>query len=74
MLQASVDMRIWVRGGLGHEPRWWREVARWPDERREQWAERASIIELDGGLTRDDAERQTFALLADRGISSDSEA
>jgi DNA primase len=66
MLQSGVDLRTWVREGLGGEPRWWRELARWPKDRREQWAERASIIELDGGLTRDNAERQAFALLAER--------
>jgi hypothetical protein len=63
MFQDGADLRTWVREGLGGEPRWWRELARWPEDRQEQWAERASIIELDGGLTRDNAEGQAFALL-----------
>jgi hypothetical protein len=29
LLQDGVDLRTWVREGLGGEPRWWREVASW---------------------------------------------
>jgi hypothetical protein len=69
MLQGGVDLRTWVREGVGGESRWWREVALWPDERRERLAERAAIMEVDGGLGRDEAERQAFARLVHRGIS-----
>jgi hypothetical protein len=60
MLQAGVDIRTWVREGLGGESRWWREVACWPDDHRTQWEERALIMEIDGGLSRVDAEYQAF--------------
>jgi DNA primase len=66
MLQDGVDLRTWVREGLGLSPQWWRELARWPADRREQWAERAAIMEFDSGLLRDEAEQQAFALLAER--------
>ena len=66
MLQAGVDLRAWVREGLGQGAYWWREVAGWSEGRREQWDERAAILEFDGGFVRDDAERQAFALLAER--------
>jgi DNA primase len=49
MLQDGVDLRTWVREGFGTEPQWWREVAAWPEERRKPWAERAAIMEMDGG-------------------------
>jgi DNA primase len=65
MLQAGVDLRTWVRQGLGLQPPWWRELAHWPDDRREQWAERAVIMEIDGGLSREEAEQQAY--LAVRG-------
>jgi DNA primase len=66
MLQAGADLRAWVREGLALQPPWWREVARWPEARREWWQERAAIMEVDGGLMRDDAEQRAFALLAER--------
>jgi hypothetical protein len=66
MLQDGVDLRTWVREGLGQGPRWWREVARWPEHVRELWAERAAITEVDGDLGRGEAERQAFARLAER--------
>jgi DNA primase len=65
MLRTGVDLRTWIREGLGGEPRWWREVASWPDDRREEWAERACIMETDGALSRDDAEMEAFRLMAD---------
>jgi hypothetical protein len=49
MLQAGVDSRAWVLEGLEGEPRW-------SDDRREQWAERAAIMEIDGTLARHDDE------------------
>jgi hypothetical protein len=64
MLQAGVDLRTWVREDLGLQPTWWREVATWTDARREQWAERACLMEADGALSRDDAEIQAFRLMA----------
>jgi hypothetical protein len=66
MLQDGVDLRTWVREGLENEPKWWREVAHWPEKRRDLLAEHAAIMEVDGGLVRDEAERQAFALLAER--------
>jgi hypothetical protein len=66
MLNAGVDLRSWVREGLGGESRWWREVAGWPEECRDRLAERAAIMEIDGGLLCDKAERQAFALLAEK--------
>jgi DNA primase len=61
MLQGGADVRTWVREGLAQEPRWWRELTRWPKQRRELWAERAAIMEIDGGLLRNNAERAAFA-------------
>jgi hypothetical protein len=66
MLQDGIDLRIWVREGLGLQPTWWREVTTWPEDRREQWAERACLIEIDAALSRHDAEMQAFRLMADQ--------
>jgi DNA primase len=66
MLQAGVDLRSWIREGLGQEPRWWRDMARWPEDRREEWGERSSIMAIDGGLSREAAEQEAYALLAER--------
>jgi hypothetical protein len=38
-------------------------VAQWPEERREQWAERAAIMEVEETMARCDAERQAFQRL-----------
>jgi hypothetical protein len=65
MLQDRADLRTWVREGLGTNPKWWRELARWPEDRRELWAERAAIMEVEGGLSRDGAEREAFERLRD---------
>jgi hypothetical protein len=64
MLQDGADLRTWVREGLGTEPQWWRELACWPGERQELWAERAAILEIEAGLPRDDAEQQAFEAIA----------
>jgi hypothetical protein len=32
MLQARVDLRTWIRAGLDLEPKWWHDLAGWPDE------------------------------------------
>jgi hypothetical protein len=41
-------------------------MAGWPEDRREEWGERSSIVEIDGGLSRDAAEQEAYALLAER--------
>ncbi len=64
MLQAGVDLRTWVREGLDLQPKWWRELASWPDDRRERWEERAAVMEIEGGLSRDEAEREAVAVIA----------
>jgi hypothetical protein len=46
-------------------PHWQEQLTGWPQEWRELWDERASIMEYDGNLVRDDAERQAFELLRD---------
>jgi DNA primase len=66
MLKDGADLRTWVREGMGTEPKWWREVATWPAVQREQWAERAAIMELDGGLVRREAEACAFDLVVRR--------
>lgn len=63
LLQDGVDLRTWVREGLGGKPRRWREVARWPEERREAWAERAAILECGAGFLRAQAEYEAFVVL-----------
>jgi hypothetical protein len=66
VLLDGIHLRTWVREGLGQGPHVWHEVATWPDDRRERWAERACIMETDGALSRDEAERQACCLMADR--------
>jgi hypothetical protein len=61
----DADLRTWVREGLGTEPQWWRELATCQEEGQELWAQRAAILEVDGGLVCDEVEQQAFALLAD---------
>jgi len=63
MLQDGADLQTWIREGIGTEPKWWRELSRWRADRRELWEERACIMEVDGGLARDDAEHQAFAAM-----------
>jgi hypothetical protein len=63
MLQEGADLRSWVQEGIGTEPRWWRELARWPNECRELWQERALLMEAEGGLLRAEAEYQAFTCL-----------
>ena len=65
MLQEGADLRSWVREGIGTEPRWRRELAHWPNERRELWEERALLMEVEGGLLRAEAEYQAFTLMHD---------
>ena len=65
MLQGGANLRTWVREGLGTGPKWWRDLACWPEDRQELWAERAAILEVEGGLSRDEAERHAFELLRD---------
>jgi hypothetical protein len=63
MLQSGVDLRLWVREALMTGWPWWRELAAWPEARREVWAERAAMMEVEGGLSREAAEREAFALM-----------
>ena len=65
MLQDGADLRTWMREGLGMDPKWWREMARWLEDRKELWAERAAIMEVEGDLAREEAERHAFELLRD---------
>jgi len=39
---------------------WRLEVGSWPEELRGEWDERAAIMELDGNLTRNEAEYLAF--------------
>ena len=42
------------------------DVTTWPADWRENFEERAAIMEYDGGLTRDEAEVSAWRLLRDR--------
>jgi Toprim-like len=63
MLQGGANLRTWMREGLGTGSKWWRHLAGWPEDRQELWGERAAIMEVEGGLLRDEAERWAFELL-----------
>ena len=63
MLQVGVDLRIWVREGLGQGPPCRREAASWPEEHRDWLAECAVIVEMDMVLRLADAEQQAFAFV-----------
>ena len=39
-------------------------------ERREMWEERAAIMEFDGGLPREEAERLAFATVSEQDATS----
>jgi hypothetical protein len=69
MLQDGVDLRTWIHEGLGQEPYWWRDIASWPNERREVWAERAAILEVDAGFVRHEAELTAY-LMGSRAAGS----
>jgi DNA primase len=69
MLQDGAELRTWVREGLDQRSRWWRELARWPEDCREAWAERAAILEVEGGFVRHEAELTAF-LMASRATGS----
>jgi DNA primase len=62
MLQDGADLRTWIREGLGGASKWWREIACWPPELRELWEERAAILEVEGGFSRNEAERLASVL------------
>jgi|GEM_PF-2694738 hypothetical protein len=47
------------------------DVATWPADWRENFDERAAIMEHDGGLTRDEAEVSAWRLLRDRRKEAD---
>jgi hypothetical protein len=42
---------------------WQEQLAGWPQEWRDLWGERAAIMEVEGGLSRDEAERHAFELV-----------
>jgi hypothetical protein len=44
---------------------WQEQLAGWPQEWRDLWDERAAIMEVEGGLSRDEAERHAFERLRD---------
>jgi hypothetical protein len=44
---------------------WQEQLTGWPQEWRDLWEERASIIEYEGNLARDDAERHAFEIVRD---------
>ena len=44
---------------------WQDQLAGWPQEWRDLWDERAAIMEVEGGLSRDRAEREAFERLRD---------
>ncbi len=54
---GSAPPRPWLPPG---DPVMVMAMAGWPDELLEAWEERASIMEYDGGLPRDAAERAAF--------------
>ncbi len=52
--------------GRGAIPPDWRSVlARFPEDAREAWEERAAIIQYDGGEPRPTAERRAFECIVD---------
>jgi hypothetical protein len=66
--EESVILRQPLKQSLGPLPAtlsWQEQLAAWPQEWRDLWEERASIMEFEGNLARDDAERQAFELLRD---------
>jgi len=48
---------------------WKDELASWPEDLLEEWKERAAIMEGDGGLERDKAEREAFEVVKVRNTS-----
>lgn len=50
---------------LAQSPQW-QVQHRWPPELREEFEERAAIMEFEGNLTREDAETKAFELLKGR--------
>lgn len=50
------------------EPLWKRTIKQWPAEWREEWEERAAIMEVDGHRSRADAERAAFDAVAKRKL------
>jgi len=48
---------------------WKDELASWPEDLLEEWKERAAIMEVDGGLERDKAEREAFEVVKVRNTS-----
>jgi hypothetical protein len=44
---------------------WQEQIAKWPEEWRDRWDERAAIMEFEGDLPREEAERLAFELQRD---------
>jgi hypothetical protein len=66
--EKSVILRQPIKQSLELPPvkvNWQEQLAGWPQKWRDLWEERASIMEYEGNLARDDAERHAFELLRD---------
>ncbi len=53
----------WAWGAVGIEVSWRPEIERWPQTLRDEWEERAAIIEFDGGEPRPVAERAAYIIV-----------
>lgn len=45
------------------ETPYWGLVAHWDDRRKMAWAERAAIMQVDGGLSQEEAERRAYEIV-----------
>ena len=50
------ERAAWLKRVLG-------PVSGWPEEWRAEWSERAAIMEFEGGLSRENAEKEATELL-----------
>lgn len=41
-------------------------IAQWPEDARDEWTERASIMQFDGGMTRERAEVEARERVAEK--------
>jgi len=67
---GGLDLRKWILAGLppvyrldNHDPKQQLDMSSLTRDEREQWEERAARMEYDGGLSREDAERQALDLI-----------
>jgi len=61
--EKSAFLTLSLKKEAGSPPamlNWQEQLASWPEDRHELWAERAAIMEVDGGFSRDEAELQAF--------------